>query len=144
MDVKLSSDPGFLSPTPARECARTIAGWKPLPAAACRITPLRLRRSRARPTKPLIDLTRARRFARQDGQHALVDDARFAQTHGRPSRWPPMTEDGKPLETMLEDAARARRLAIVLEGDPAALELEQYAEEVEAEILRRTAADRVQ
>lgn len=55
-----------------------------------------------------------------------------------------MTEDGKPLETLLEDAARARRLAIVLEGDPAALELEQYAEEVEAEILRRTAADRVQ
>jgi hypothetical protein len=55
-----------------------------------------------------------------------------------------MTEDGKPLETLLEDAARARRLAIVLYGDPAALELEQYAEEVEAEILRRTAADRVQ
>jgi hypothetical protein len=32
-----------------------------------------------------------------------------------------MTEDGKPLETLLEDAARARRLAIVLDGDPAAL-----------------------
>ena len=45
-----------------------------------------------------------------------------------------MTEDGKPLEALLEDAARARRLAIVLDGDPAALELERYAEEVEAEI----------
>ncbi len=32
-----------------------------------------------------------------------------------------MTEDGKPLEALLEDAARARRLAIVLDGDPAAL-----------------------
>jgi hypothetical protein len=66
---------------------------------------------------------------------------RFAQTHGDPSRWPPMTEDGKPLETLLEDAARARRLAIVLDGDPAALELERYAEEVEAEIQRRRAED---
>jgi hypothetical protein len=28
------------------------ASWKPLPAAACQITPLRLRRSRVRPTKP--------------------------------------------------------------------------------------------
>jgi hypothetical protein len=37
-----------------------------------------------------------------------------------------MTEEGKPLETLLEDAARARRLAIVLDGDPAALELERY------------------
>ncbi len=50
-----------------------------------------------------------------------------------------MTEDGKTLETLLEDAARARRLAIVLDGDPAALELERYAEEVEAEIHRRAA-----
>ena len=55
------------------------------------------------------------------------------------ARCPPMTEDGKPLETLLEDAARARRLAIVLDGDPAALELERYAEEVEAEIHRRAA-----
>ena len=47
------------------------------------------------------------------------EEPRFAQTHGRLSRWPPMTEDGKPLETLLEDAARARRLAIVLDGDPA-------------------------
>jgi hypothetical protein len=31
-----------------------------------------------------------------------------------------MTEEEKPLETLLEDAARARRLAIVLDGDPAA------------------------
>jgi hypothetical protein len=35
-----------------QECARTVAGWKPLPAAACQITRLRLRRRRARPTKP--------------------------------------------------------------------------------------------
>jgi hypothetical protein len=44
--------PGITYNAEARECARTIAGWKPLPAAACQITPLRLRRSRARPTKP--------------------------------------------------------------------------------------------
>jgi hypothetical protein len=50
-----------------------------------------------------------------------------------------MTEDEKPLETLLEDAARARRLAIVLDGDPAAIELERYAEELEAEIQRRVA-----
>jgi hypothetical protein len=36
----------------AKESARTIAGWKPLPAAACEIIRLRLRRSIARPTKP--------------------------------------------------------------------------------------------
>ena len=46
---------------------------------------------------------------------------------------------GKPLETLLEDAARARRLAIVLDGNPAALELERYAEELEAEIRQRAA-----
>jgi hypothetical protein len=44
--------PGITDSAEARACARTIAGWKPLPAAACQITPLRLRRSRARPTKP--------------------------------------------------------------------------------------------
>jgi hypothetical protein len=44
--------PGITDNAEARECARTIAGWKPLPAAACQITPLRLRRSRSRPTKP--------------------------------------------------------------------------------------------
>ena len=43
--------PGITDNAEARECARTIAGWKPLPAVACQITPLRLRRSRARPTK---------------------------------------------------------------------------------------------
>jgi hypothetical protein len=63
----------------------------------------------------------------------------FAQTRGRRSRWPLVTEQRKPLETLLEDAARARRLAIVLDGDPAAVELERYAEEVEAEIHRRVA-----
>ena len=52
-----------------------------------------------------------------------------------------MIKDGKSLEALLEDAARARRLAIVLDGDPAALELEQYAEEVEAEIHRRAAGE---
>jgi hypothetical protein len=44
--------PGITDNAEARACARTIAGWKPLPAAACQITRLRLRRSRARPTKP--------------------------------------------------------------------------------------------
>jgi hypothetical protein len=41
----------------------------------------------------------------------------------------------------LEDAARARRLALVLDGDPAALELERYAEEVKAEIHRRATTE---
>ena len=35
----------------ARECASTIAGWKPLPAAACQITRLR----RAQPVEPPTD-----------------------------------------------------------------------------------------
>lgn len=52
-----------------------------------------------------------------------------------------MTEHRKTLETLLEDAARARRLAIVLDGDPAAIELERYAEELEAEIHRRAAEE---
>ena len=44
--------PGISDNAEARAGARTIAGWKPLPAAACQITPLRLRRrSRARPAK---------------------------------------------------------------------------------------------
>jgi hypothetical protein len=43
--------PGIKDNDHARECARTIAGWKTLPAAACEITRLRLRKSRARPTK---------------------------------------------------------------------------------------------
>ena len=37
--------PGITDNAEARACARTIAGWKPLPAADCQITPLRLRRS---------------------------------------------------------------------------------------------------
>ena len=45
-----------------------------------------------------------------------------------------MTEE---LETLLEQAARARRFAIVLHGDPAAADLERHAEELEAEIRRR-------
>lgn len=50
----------------------------------------------------------------------------------------PMTdEDGKPLKTLPEEAARARRRAIAISGDPAARELERYAEELEAEIRRR-------
>ena len=44
-----------------------------------------------------------------------------------------MTEE---LETLLEQAARARRFAIVLHGDPAAADLEQYAEKLEQEIHR--------
>jgi hypothetical protein len=44
--------PGITDNAEARACARTIAGWTPRPAAACQITPLRLRGSRARQTKP--------------------------------------------------------------------------------------------
>jgi hypothetical protein len=33
--------PGITDNAKARECARTIAGWKPLPAAVCQITRLR-------------------------------------------------------------------------------------------------------
>jgi hypothetical protein len=44
--------PGITDNAKARACVQTIAGWKPLPAAACQITPLRLRGSRTRPTKP--------------------------------------------------------------------------------------------
>jgi hypothetical protein len=44
--------PGVSDNAEALSCARTIAGWKPLPAAACQITRISLRRSRARPTKP--------------------------------------------------------------------------------------------
>jgi hypothetical protein len=32
--------PGVTDNAKARECARTIAGWQPLPAAACQITRL--------------------------------------------------------------------------------------------------------
>ena len=42
--------PGVTDNAKARDCARTIAGWKPLPAAACQIT--RLRPRRGRQTKP--------------------------------------------------------------------------------------------
>jgi hypothetical protein len=38
----------------ARECARTIAGWKPLSAAACQITRLRPPPGRGRSTKTVI------------------------------------------------------------------------------------------
>jgi hypothetical protein len=44
--------PGITDNTEARECARTIAGWKPLPAAACEITRLRPPPERGRSTKP--------------------------------------------------------------------------------------------
>jgi hypothetical protein len=39
--------PGITDNAEALSCARTIADWKPLPAAACQIIPLRLRRSRS-------------------------------------------------------------------------------------------------
>ena len=48
-----------------------------------------------------------------------------------------MTEKGKSLETLIEEASRARRYAVVLYGDQAADDLERYAEELEAEIRRR-------
>jgi hypothetical protein len=40
------------------------------------------------------------------------------------------------LADLLERAARAKRLAIMIEGDPAAPRLRQVAEEVDAEIAR--------
>jgi hypothetical protein len=43
----------------------------------------------------------------------------------------------KTLETLIEEAARARRCAAVLYGDSAADALEEYADELEAEIRRR-------
>ncbi len=48
-----------------------------------------------------------------------------------------MTEKGKSLETLIEEASRARRYAAVLYGDQAADDLERYAEELEAEIRTR-------
>jgi hypothetical protein len=50
-----------------------------------------------------------------------------------------MAEDGKSLESLIEQASRARRLAVVLNGQPAGSDLEQYAEELEVEIRRRAA-----
>jgi hypothetical protein len=44
--------PGITDNAKAREYVRTIAGWKPLPAAACQIIPLRPRRRIARSAKP--------------------------------------------------------------------------------------------
>ena len=44
--------PGITGNAEARECALTIAGWKPLPAAACRITRLRPPPGRGRSPKP--------------------------------------------------------------------------------------------
>jgi hypothetical protein len=44
--------PGITDNDHARVCARTIARWKPLPAAACEVTRLRLRKSKARLPKP--------------------------------------------------------------------------------------------
>jgi len=46
----------------------------------------------------------------------------------------PLTREA--LETLLDQAARARRLAIAIEGDPAAPRLERLAEELEAEIVQ--------
>ncbi len=38
--------PGITDHAKARECARTIAGWKPLPEALCPVTPLHPSKSR--------------------------------------------------------------------------------------------------
>ena len=125
---------GITDKTEARACARIIAGWNPLPAAACQITPSFVvgglgRRSPDRTRSPRAAITAAGMRCRHGG---------LAQTHDRPSRWHLMAEHHrKTLQTLLEDAARARRFAIVLDGDPAAVELDRYAEELEAEIARR-------
>jgi hypothetical protein len=64
--------------------------------------------------------------------------SRLGKTLGGPLRWPRMmTEDRKSLETLIEEASRARRYATVLYGDQAADDLERYAEELEDEIHRR-------
>ena len=44
--------PGITDNAEAQACARTIAGWTPLPVAACKITPLRPPPGRDRSTKP--------------------------------------------------------------------------------------------
>ena len=41
--------PGITDTAQARACARTIAGWKPLPVPLRRVTPGRPRRRRYRP-----------------------------------------------------------------------------------------------
>jgi hypothetical protein len=41
-----------------------------------------------------------------------------------------------PIEDLLEQAARARRLAVAIGGDPAAPKLLHLAEELDAEIVR--------
>jgi hypothetical protein len=46
------------------------------------------------------------------------------------------------IETLLEQAARARRLAIAISGDPAATRLEQIAEELEAKIVHYASVER--
>jgi hypothetical protein len=38
--------PGITDNAKARECARTIAGWMPLPGAVCTVTRLRPRKER--------------------------------------------------------------------------------------------------
>jgi hypothetical protein len=44
--------PGVTDNAEGLSCARTIAGWQPLPVAACKITPLRPPPGRRRSTKP--------------------------------------------------------------------------------------------
>ena len=44
--------PGITDNAKARECARSIAGWNPLPAAACEVTCLHPPPGRGRSTKP--------------------------------------------------------------------------------------------
>jgi hypothetical protein len=66
--------PGITDNVRARECARTIAGWKPLPAAACKITPLRPP-PRAAPVNQNHDQTS--RLATGLASHALTIGARL-------------------------------------------------------------------
>jgi hypothetical protein len=48
----------------------------------------------------------------------------------------PMTLTPEELVNLLEQAARARRLAIAISGDPGPTRLEQLAEELDAKITR--------
>jgi hypothetical protein len=80
----------------------------------------------------------ARTISEDAGHRHDTLSPRFARTPQANERWRVMTKDTEALETLLDQAARARRLALAIEGDPAAARLEQLAEELEAKIVRNS------
>jgi hypothetical protein len=80
----------------------------------------------------------ARTISEDAGHRHDTLSPRFARTPQANERWRVMTKDTEALETLLDQAARARRLAIAIEGDPAAARLERLAEELEAKIVRNS------